>query len=911
MSSYELEVNGTTYYFANKTDRDKVKNAGGVSEQEKLVQEFMKSASGGKTIVSTDEDDLVEINENEAADESEYPEGYNYESSTAYNKSIGLSALTEDSSVDDLIAVFEQIEEQVNEMDKKIASVDENDPEAIEDLLLEMTNMAVAINELGQKAGAEMPQKGVVGKIAAGVGVGALAAAPTLLGLGGAAAGTTSLVVYNAGTAAIMGTIGAIPVAGQIALGIAAVGLIGYGLYSAYQNHKAEEKLNQLKEDISQTAEKLNGTWDKAESKLQEGGEAVIEDVTKDLDGLLNDEFDFKDITDVTSITDNIDKIIEAQGKLEPFYQVAQTYGIEIEGLDELMDKLGSGDDSLQYAQSYLDAYAEQVDLNIKDEVISDTESLNELYSSIEGLIESSKGKNLKTDKLEALLKTITETNQQEADDTADAIASGDTDGGLGAAGGSTTVSGTGGGSDYVSGAASDFAGAGAASTTADSVQQNSSSYDTSTDSLTSTSEALKKSAQAKVDSYLESISTSGKSIEELEALYSEVSSNYEAFKEISSELNLSGFSSKLQEIKEAQQEQINSVYKEYVSKASSATTTEERKQLLSELQQTISQYSSINLDLSGLVSVSNQIIQDEQTSIEQKAAQYQQQTNQASTSSEATEIINDINVEINNSTQINCDTSSLEAVLAQISSKLDQLIQQETNVDVDVNVNVDPNINVTVDPTININNENNNNVNVENNNENNNENNVNVGVDVDNNNENNNDVIIDNGIVIYNPEKPEEPEEPVKPEEPEEPAPPCEDEEEVPIEDNLNPDEPVTEMGTNVNPPVEEETPPPIQDIETEIPPVEEEPAEEKPVEETPAEEEPIEEEPVEDTANNDIEEEEELPPPCDDEGGIRTDMGADVTVVEETEEPVDADDAIDITTTELDEIEEEKDRY
>lgn len=908
MSSYELEVNGTTYYFANKTDYDKVKNAGGVSEQEKLVQEYMSSASGGKTIVSTNEDDLVEIDENEAAEESEYPEGYNYESSDAYNKSIGLSALTEDSSVDDLIAVFEQIEEQVNEMDKKLASAKGcDDPEELEEYLSEITNMGVALTELGQRAGADLPKEGTWSKVGTGAAVGAGVLGATALGVTAYAGGVTALTSLSA----IAAGASMIPVAGWIVAGACLVaGGIAAGV-SAYNNHKAQEKLEQLQKDITETYDSLEGCQKTAEKIVQTSAEEKIEDAEKSLDGLLGDSFNFDDITDVTSITENIDKIIDAQSKIEPWAELAEKYGIEIEGLDELMDKLGSGDDSLQYAQSYLDAYAEQVDLNIKDEVISDTESLNELYSSIEGLIESSKGKNLKTDKLEALLKTITETNQQEADDTADAIASGDTDGGLGAAGGSTTVSGTGGGSDYVSGAASDFAGAGAASTTADSVQQNSSSYDTSTDSLTSTSEALKKSAQAKVDSYLESISTSGKSIEELEALYSEVSSNYEAFKEISSELNLSGFSSKLQEIKEAQQEQINSVYKEYVSKASSATTTEERKQLLSELQQTISQYSSINLDLSGLVSVSNQIIQDEQTSIEQKAAQYQQQTNQASTSSEATEIINDINVEINNSTQINCDTSSLEAVLAQISSKLDQLIQQETNVDVDVNVNVDPNINVTVDPTININNENNNNVNVENNNENNNENNVNVGVDVDNNNENNNDVIIDNGIVIYNPEKPEEPEEPVKPEEPEEPAPPCEDEEEVPIEDNLNPDEPVTEMGTNVNPPVEEETPPPIQDIETEIPPVEEEPVEEEPVEETPAEEEPVEEEPVEDTANNDIEEEEELPPPCDDEGGIRTDMGADVTVVEETEEPVDADDVIDITTTELDEIEEEKDRY
>lgn len=678
MSEYSVEISGKYYKVDSQAILNEINNASTTSEKQEIISSYV--ASNKATQIDEDEYQELNIGENEPAagteEEEEYPAGFDYDSYQAYASSTGLSKLTEDSTLDDLIAVFEKIEDEVNKLDKKIASIDENDPDEMASLMSEITNMAVAIGELGKAAGVEFEKNSVVGKTVASGVAGAVAVGVPAYCIATSTAAISVAVAEGAGVVAA--TSAAVPVAGWVVAGIAAAIAIGAGVmaYNASkENEEIEKKLSELKENISNTAEKLNGSWDKVTEKFQESGKAVVDEVTGDLEGLLEDEFNFEDVTDVSSIGDNIDKIIEAQGKLEPFYNVAKTYGIEIEGLDELMEKLGTGDDKLAYAQEYLDAYAQQVSLNITDEIITDTTTLNGLYENITGLIDETKGKGLDTSKLESLLEKIQTTNQEEADKEADEILQDyGTASGLGTGASST------GGASNVAGALQDMiTGSNQAADTAVQVGENSTQYTTDTSQIEQTSETLKSEAQKQLENYAKSITLSGLSVIELEALYKEVSANYEELKQIEG-LDCSLLQSKLNEIRQTQQALVDEEIKAFESRANSATTSSERTQIISEINAMISSYSSIQVDVSAAQTLIQKIKEREELDIKTKVHTYLIESGKASSIGEVMEVLDKIQVDIESSQSLGVDVSVYQEALTAINQKIDEIQKQNTS---------------------------------------------------------------------------------------------------------------------------------------------------------------------------------------------------------------------------------------
>ena len=677
MSEYSVEISGKYYKVDSQAILNEINNASTTSEKQEIISSYV--ASNKATQIDEDEYQELNIGENEPAagtEEEEYPAGFDYDSYQAYASSTGLSKLTEDSTLDDLIAVFEKIEDEVNELDKKIASIDENDPDEMASLMSEITNMAVAIGELGKAAGVEFEKNSVVGKTVASGVAGAVAVGVPAYCIATSAAAISVAVAEGAGVVAA--TSAAVPVAGWVVAGIAAAVAIGAGVmaYNASkENEEIEKKLSELKENISNTAEKLNGSWDKVTEKFQESGKAVVDEVTGDLEGLLEDEFNFEDVTDVSNISENIDKIIEAQGKLEPFYNVAKTYGIEIEGLDELMEKLGTGDDKLAYAQEYLDAYAQQVSLNITDEIITDTTTLNGLYENITGLIDETKGKGLDTSKLESLLEKIQTTNQEEADKEADEILQDyGTASGLGTGASST------GGASNVAGALQDMiTGSNQAADTAVQVGENSTQYTTDTSQIEQTSETLKSEAQKQLENYAKSITLSGLSVIELEALYKEVSANYEELKQIEG-LDCSLLQSKLNEIRQTQQALVDEEIKAFESRANSATTSSERTQIISEINAMISSYSSIQVDVSAAQTLIQKIKEREELDIKTKVHTYLIESGKASSIGEVMEVLDKIQVDIESSQSLGVDVSVYQEALTAINQKIDEIQKQNTS---------------------------------------------------------------------------------------------------------------------------------------------------------------------------------------------------------------------------------------
>ena len=681
--TYELTIDGTKYYFVNEADYNKVKDAGTVEEQKELVSQYKSSE------VSTDEDDLVEVDDSDETegtegsgsnDEVSY-KGYDDTEFEAFCSTVGLNNLTEDSSVDDLKTIFQNIEKEISSIERKIKGINMDDPESINDIMTDMITIYAGLEAFGEGLGLDINTGGEDGRNT-GLVIGALA------GAGGMIAGA-KLGAIGGSLAGPIGT-----VIGAVVGGIAGA-LIGF-----FTGDKSKD-LEDLKEDVQKSLESFAQKFTEVQTQFTEYTEdELIPDIEEELEGLLDGEFKFEDINDTRNITDNLDNIIECQQKIEPYMQIAENFGIDCPKLKELADKLGTGDDALQYAQEYIDSYADAVDLTLTDDVVADTGTLNEIYESVSEIITEAQSRGLKTDKLEDLLKKTQETNQSAADDTADGILDGAGSGlqpytvTTPSSGGTTSYgTGTTGGTQsantgVVDNTTSAIESAQTAEKTSEGVESNSSSYDTSTESLDNAGTTLRESAQEQVNSYLESVSTGGISISELESLYGQVSATYEELKDLSGEVDLSGFESKLNEIREAQQSIINEYARQMSSSVQSTSTSSERKELLANIEATMNQYAEINIDFSGLSAVIGQIKDKEQQYINEQTQIANNLVQNSTSKEEVTSAINNITVIINESSGLNCDVSGLQAAIEQLNLKLEQLMSNSENTQTPENEN-------------------------------------------------------------------------------------------------------------------------------------------------------------------------------------------------------------------------------
>lgn len=681
--TYELTIDGTKYYFVNEADYNKVKDAGTVEEQKELVSQYKSSE------VSTDEDDLVEVDDSDETegaegsgsnDEVSY-KGYDDTEFEAFCSTVGLNNLTEDSSVDDLKTIFQNIEKEISSIERKIKGINMDDPESINDIMTDMITIYAGLEAFGEGLGLDINTGGEDGRntgliIGALAGAGGMIAGAKLGAIGGSLAGPIGTVV------------------GAVVGGIAGA-LIGF-----FTGDKSKD-LEDLKEDVQKSLESFAQKFTEVQTQFTEYTEdELIPDIEEELEGLLDGEFKFEDINDTRNITDNLDNIIECQQKIEPYMQIAENFGIDCPKLKELADKLGTGDDALQYAQEYIDSYADAVDLTLTDDVVADTGTLNEIYESVSEIITEAQSRGLKTDKLEDLLKKTQETNQSAADDTADGILDGAGSGlqpytvttpslggttsyGTGTTGGTQSAN-----TGVVDNTTSAIESAQTAEKTSEGVESNSSSYDTSTESLDNAGTTLRESAQEQVNSYLESVSTGGISISELESLYGQVSATYEELKDLSGEVDLSGFESKLNEIREAQQSIINEYARQMSSSVQSTSTSSERKELLANIEATMNQYAEINIDFSGLSAVIGQIKDKEQQYINEQTQIANNLVQNSTSKEEVTSAINNITVIINESSGLNCDVSGLQAAIEQLNLKLEQLMSNSENTQTPENEN-------------------------------------------------------------------------------------------------------------------------------------------------------------------------------------------------------------------------------
>ena len=197
------------------------------------------------------------------------------------------------------------------------------------------------------------------------------------------------------------------------------------------------------------------------------------------------------------------------------------------------------------------------------------------------------------------------------------------------------------------------------------------------------TSEELIEYAQTTIDNYVASISTDGLTIEELETLYNSVYAVYTQLSGVEG-VDYSGITSKLTEIRTAQQTLIDELASECSSAVSSASTTSEMVTILSKINAYISQYSSYSVDISALSSLAQEIITTEQNKISEKAAYYIAECNSCTTEEEINSVTLNVQTDIQYAQNMGLDVSAYKEVLKLLYQKLEEIQNNESNTEID-----------------------------------------------------------------------------------------------------------------------------------------------------------------------------------------------------------------------------------
>ncbi len=685
--SYSLKIDGVTYYFADLATKDSINSASG-DKQKELLNEALKegAAAENESSLQEYEDDgyedytygrpttsnyKVEANPNETMTAEEQTKAYE-----AYCKEIGLDKLNEDSGIDDIIKVYEKIADTQKELEGEIKRLDYSDPEAVEakinKLICAINSNATLMKTMGMKPNVDHTTaivSGVAGVAFIGLGIKAAAA-----GSAAAAAGTLA-----AGSGASASTGVGIPVA--IVLGIAAIGV---GIWAWISGNEEQKKIDNLKENLEKTQEKLNKQIKTIEDEYSKELKTKVEEAEKELGNLISDNIEFEDLTDTNSINANLDKIIECQEKFEPHYNLCQKYGFEPEGFSDFMKIMGTGNQRLYRAQSYLDKYAAKAKTELGGNIGENTEKLNSFYEDIEALMGNVENKGLNTASLERILKNIKIENEKEAYTISDEIANGQSSShNLNLQPYTLSSSGTDGNStqsitDKIKGYLNN---ADVASEASDDVVSNSTAYQTSVDKIDDTKDSLEESAQANTDSYGENVSNTGSNIEEIYKVIENANKVLDELKEVSDRIDTTKITDSIEAKKEEKQALADDKAKEIEESVSASTSGAEIKAALENLNKTKEEYGQYDIDTSSFEKAYNNILKKQQDYINKMAQTYEAQASQTTVGYEVNQILNSINNTKNDNQGIDVDLSKLDTVAQRAVQKQDNYIAQTAQI--------------------------------------------------------------------------------------------------------------------------------------------------------------------------------------------------------------------------------------
>ncbi len=713
-----VTIAGQTYYFSDKAKYDEVRKlSGDIDAQKQLIIDYQRRY--GTSVVSTDENDLVVFDEGSEDDgdagKTEV-DIFDYNNWLVNNGLSGASKLSADSKLEDIAQYYNQIANNLNSIMSSIDSaLSSKDPETIDAYMQELTFNMAALDGISQQSGfgSLVPEE-----YQAYLAIGGLSAAT--------AAGTAAAMGITGTLATIAGVSVSVPVAGWIVAGVCGLAALGVGIY----NYAKQKEIDEFKEQMQQT---MDDCISKKEYAQKEIGE-ITEDIAKEAEREINKiDGGFDKIKSVDDVANNIASIVEYQAQMEQWAELCEKYGIEFKGQD-LLDKLGSGDEKTKYADEYVEKFVEHTKNAIESSgnVVDDTGSYIASADDITALISALESNQATADinlkPLQDLIQFIKEKNQEDVNNDVSSISDGMYTGGS-SGGGSYTS-----GMDGYSGA---LDAAGENKTGVDGAAADG-KYDVNTEDYEKVQAEAKEKAQNDIDEYLKgidisgktieeledlynltssdlelfksyqenldldlsefdtvladireqqqtllddyanSITTSGKSLEELEALYDEVGAQYDTYKSVSSTLDMGKVDEKLLQIRADEQKIVDEKVQEFSSKIQSTDSIQELSSIQAEAAQYLDSISSYEVDSTGVNAINVQMQQKIQSIADEKTMSYTAQANAVATSDEANNLANSINLEIANMANPNVDTSALQQLAIDLTAKSSELRLEE-----------------------------------------------------------------------------------------------------------------------------------------------------------------------------------------------------------------------------------------
>lgn len=708
-----VQIYGQTYYFSDKTQYDEViALQGDAAAQKTLVDNYQ--CQYGTRVVSTNEDDLTELADGTNGSGTEKTgmgsqvDEIDYNNWLVNNGLSGISKLSAESKLEDIKAYYEQIANKLNSIMSSVDSaLASKDPDTIDSCMTELTYNMTALDSVAKQSGfgSMIPEE-----------------YQAYLGIGAFCTATAASTVAAGTLLTVAGVSVSVPVVGWVVAGVCAVAAAGIGIYNAVK----QGEIDDLKEQMQQTMDDCTTKFEYAKKEISETVEDIASTTENELKKL--EDANFSDIKDMNDMFANINGILIYQATIEKWAGICEKYGVPFKG-QNLLDKLGSGDEKEKYANEYVEKFVEHTKnaIETSGNVVDDTgtyiASADDINNLISMLYENEMTRNIDVTKLKDLIEFIKEKNQEDVNNNTETIGDGMYSGGDGSydfSGYSDAYNNAGENQTGVDGAASngqydvdtaqytdvqDEAKENAQKDVDEylnnidpkgkSVEELEELYGTTKADLENFSQYkdnleldlskfdtvladIRAEQQARVDEYIATVSVSGKSMSELEELYNQVSAQGEAFRQASSEVDVSAFEDVLANIRTEQQTIVDNYSTEVSSKIQSAGSVSELAAISAEATQykdTVSQYS---VNTGNLDSINTQVKDKIQTIVDEKTVNYEMQAAMVQTSADALTLANAVNTEIAQLQNPEINVSNLQMLATNLIVKANELKIEE-----------------------------------------------------------------------------------------------------------------------------------------------------------------------------------------------------------------------------------------
>lgn len=444
----------------------------------------------------------------------------------------------------------------------------------------------------------------------------------------------------------------------------------------------------ELNSSIDSYIEKTTSARTSAESALTK---KIIDGIAKEANGkigdILKDDFKFDKVEDidVEQISEDTQNLVKYQDKLQPYVDLCIQYGISCESLYDGLDKLFEGENGAHdYAQNYVNSFAETAKKEVTGDAVSDTFDMSKFAEEVGTLAEDVEASGLNSKKLASLIKSTATANQKESDEKADdakkkKTGSSSTGNGSGQPSTSsapktttTTVA------SPVGTVANTLGQAQNATQTGQAIQgATGSGYTINTGAWDDAATSLTDDAQQTVNTYGQALSQiTSDNIADLEEASENAKGVLSELQETAGQLDMGEVSTGIGSIETEEQGLVDQEAQTATEHAAGTTSGAETSKIMGELSEHDQTYQGYGMDTGKIQQSLTDIQTGQETYLAMLAEDTKAKIPTIKTSAEAKELLDSTNAVIQDNQAF--DTSALQQVAQSISAKYQELYKKE-----------------------------------------------------------------------------------------------------------------------------------------------------------------------------------------------------------------------------------------